>query len=689
MPGKGDKFKKTQNDAAVQGTNDSSIVSKCSVASLGYFQDVFLKHFVSKATRRAPLINRGYFIRAKAIDDSLHKFLHTFHHRKNQIISLGAGFDSTYFRLHHEGALSSTSFYEIDFPQLVARKAALVAATPELQTQLHNPVFHDVHASDIGLCISSNKYHLLGVDLKNLRTLEDALQRIGIDFTLPTLLLSECVITYIDTPSSDALISWAGKTFQNGLFLSYEQVQPHDPFGIVMQQHFIKLNSPLNAIQTYSTMEKHCARYVQQGWQDSSAINMYQYYSQVLTGEERERVEAIELFDEFEEWHLKCVHYVVVAAFNGDCAVSRDKLFPDINSPAKVGDSSEEIRLPLMPSFLPLWSDLQSSTCLKQFSHASAQVPGTDSILVAGGFGDHNGCHGRLDELRLIDMATRKVGALCPKSGAASLGPRMHHTLTALPDGRFFVFGGRTSPAKPCTDTYLLTLSGATWLPEYSLQPVMPPGTDAAPCARWRHTASAVSLEGREMVCLIGGRGIDGTPLDDTWLMDVGSLTWKELNFKESRFEARHSHTATQWGDSCLVVAGGLGHGCTPLSSIVVINLQSLSLQKLNTSPSLSPRYSHTAHIVHDQLILVGGVNPTHSTPPSLTVVDLTTGSVQYIDLQLDVEHPLMLHNHTSHWRREEGCILVIGGGGNCFSFGTHLNRSPVLIDIREALQGR
>lgn len=42
----------------VQGTNDSSVVSKVSAAAQGYFHDDFLKHFVCKVSRRAPLINR-------------------------------------------------------------------------------------------------------------------------------------------------------------------------------------------------------------------------------------------------------------------------------------------------------------------------------------------------------------------------------------------------------------------------------------------------------------------------------------------------------------------------------------------------------------------------------------------------------------------------------------------------------
>ena len=36
-----------------------------------------------------------------------------------------------------------------------------------------------------------------------------------------------------------------------------------------------------------------------------------------LSPAERLRVESLELFDEFEEWHLKCSHYAIVCATTG------------------------------------------------------------------------------------------------------------------------------------------------------------------------------------------------------------------------------------------------------------------------------------------------------------------------------------------------------------------------------------
>lgn len=34
----------------------------------------------------------------------------------------------------------------------------------------------------------------------------------------------------------------------------------------------------------------------------------------------------------------------------------------------------------------------------------------------------------------------------------------------------------------------------------------------------------------------------------------------------------------------------------------------------------------------------------------------------------------------------EEPELLLVGGGGNCFSFGTHFNPQPVAVDLRPAL---
>ena len=57
-------------------------------------------------------IYRGYYIRSKAVSTVVISFVEE-HHSGAQIVSLGAGFDTTYFRLHSERKLSSCKYFEV------------------------------------------------------------------------------------------------------------------------------------------------------------------------------------------------------------------------------------------------------------------------------------------------------------------------------------------------------------------------------------------------------------------------------------------------------------------------------------------------------------------------------------------------------------------------------------------------
>lgn len=62
-------------EAAVMGTNNSSIVSKRSVERLYYPRPHFFRYFVPKPQRRSPLINRGYWLRMRVVEDAVRRFL--------------------------------------------------------------------------------------------------------------------------------------------------------------------------------------------------------------------------------------------------------------------------------------------------------------------------------------------------------------------------------------------------------------------------------------------------------------------------------------------------------------------------------------------------------------------------------------------------------------------------------------
>ena len=50
---------------------------------------------------------------------------------------------------------------------------------------------------------------------------------------------------------------------------------------------------------------------------------------------------------------------------------------------------------------------------------------------------------------------------------------------------------------------------------------------------------------------------------------------------------------------------------------------------------------------------------------------------------QISDGNPLILTCHTSHVI-DKNSILVVGGGAICFTFGTHLNRQPIILDLSD-----
>ena len=80
-----------KNADLIMGTNSSSIVSKRSVERLYLPKPHFYRYFVRKPQRRSPTINRGYWLRMRAVDWVVRKFLERQTDREKIVINLGAG----------------------------------------------------------------------------------------------------------------------------------------------------------------------------------------------------------------------------------------------------------------------------------------------------------------------------------------------------------------------------------------------------------------------------------------------------------------------------------------------------------------------------------------------------------------------------------------------------------------------
>ncbi|XP_020864841.1 tRNA wybutosine-synthesizing protein 4 [Phascolarctos cinereus] len=670
---------------AVQSTNDSSSLSKCSLAAHGYVRDPFAALLVAGAPRRAPLIHRGYYVRARAVRHCVRAFLESAPAEgggpRRQILSLGAGSDSLYFRLKAAGRLARAAVWEVDFPDVAERKAARIRASPELAALAGPPL----SAADLGLGPDSalrfagEDYRLLGSDLRDVPALSDALAASGLDVGAPTLLLAEAVLSYLEPGSAAALLAWAAGRFADALFVLYEQMGPHDPFGRVMQRHFERLSSPLHGLASFPDVAAQRRRFLDAGWGACSVLDMNEFYHGFLPAEERRRVQTLEPFDEFEEWHLKCSHYFILVASTAG-GPGQAILLPPVDTLPRV-EPAPPVGV-LSASILG-----EAEGCdLKRFGHASALL-GPDVILSTGGFGEQEGRHARMSKCHvLFRQAGSRWNASHVCGSGAQWDGRLFHTMTSFSDTLVLVLGGRLSPVTPALGMYWLCCPSPEGNGADNLKVTITevgPGSEF-PSPRWRHSAAKVRCQRQTYLFVYGGRNGKDPVLGDWHFLHLDTMTWVSFPVEGPEPDARHSHSACSWKGGALI-AGGLSVSEEPLSSVHFLKPvpNGFCWERLEVQPPITPRYSHTAHVFDGKLLLVGGVWIHSSSVPGVTVIDLTTklSSEYHIDTTC-VPWPLMLHNHTSIFLPEEQQLLLLGGGGNCFSFGTHFNPHPVTLDI-------
>uniref|UniRef100_A0A8B9FPP4 tRNA wybutosine-synthesizing protein 4 n=1 Tax=Amazona collaria TaxID=241587 RepID=A0A8B9FPP4_9PSIT len=621
--------------AAVQGTGGSSAVSKCSAAARGYIQDQFLRLLVGRRLRRrAPLVHRGYYIRARAVDHCVQDFLlKTQSHPRTQILSLGAGFDSLYFRLKDMGLLHHTMIYEVDFPNVAQQKAALIKRTEELSALVGSS-----EGEGLGVITFSGKdYKLLGVDLSELSQLERALEEAGLDTEITTLFIAEVVLTYMEKSRSDALIQWAAEHFSRACFLLYEQMHPEDPFGHVMQQHFNQLNSTLHSVAQYPDCEAQQKRFLAKGWTECIVMDMNEFFTCCTPEDEQQRVQTLEPFDEYEEWHLKCSHYFVLAASKG-MEPSWTPLLPSMRVPhGAVGVAGS------VPAVRAMHSDTSG---LRRYGHCSVLLK-RDVILTTGGFGEEDGQHCRMRNFHVLikHAGCWKAGCVKKENTDESWDERLYHTVSCVSSSLALVVGGRTSPSSAGLGMLWLKFHetcnaldpGDITVKLVSLQPAAEPAT-----LRWRHSTTEVMFKGKKYLFVYGGRSALEPVLGDWYFLHAQELSCAGIPVEGPIPESRHSHTACSWKGG-VVIAGGLGAAEQPLGSVFFLKELEHGFQWLTveTHPPLIPRYSHTAHVHDGKLVLVGGVWFHTSSVPGITVIDLMSGLC--LDYMINVMYQCML----------------------------------------------
>lgn len=152
-------------DAAVRTTDQDALLSRFSAHTLGYIRDPHSAAFVSPAVRRSPatarrppLINLGTHARTCAIDELVRSFILAHQQHGAQVVSLGAGTDTRFWRLRDEWDAAHrpwnlAKWLEVDFQEATAAKSRIVTTKAELKSRLGDAV--KLGAQTLSMCALS------------------------------------------------------------------------------------------------------------------------------------------------------------------------------------------------------------------------------------------------------------------------------------------------------------------------------------------------------------------------------------------------------------------------------------------------------------------------------------------------------------------------------------------------------
>ncbi|EME80901.1 uncharacterized protein MYCFIDRAFT_46445 [Pseudocercospora fijiensis CIRAD86] len=295
-------------DRIIQQTDGDASSSRMSAISMHYLDDHHAKTFFhqgGEVPKRYPIINRGTYVRTTAIDKLVTRFLDTHPEQRKQIVSLGAGSDTRFFRLCANK--HNVVYHELDFEANVNPKRAAVRASDEL-TRLTLPQEN------------GSAYHLHAIDLRVLTCKSPPILP-GLEEDLPTLILSECCLCYLPPDTAVSVLNYFTMHFRDGRgIILYEPIRPFDAFGKTMVSNLSSRGIELRTLKRYYSLDAQRERLRLAGFGDGQgARDVYQLFNHDdwVDKDERERIEKLEWLDEVEEWKLLARHYCVAWGWRG------------------------------------------------------------------------------------------------------------------------------------------------------------------------------------------------------------------------------------------------------------------------------------------------------------------------------------------------------------------------------------
>ena len=318
------------SEESVQRTNDDATQCKMSAVAHGYWEDSYLSAFhkirSGPDSRKAPEIHRGYYTRVKAIWNLLVKSIDYFcsKDQKFQVVNLGAGFDTLFWRISDHLEKCSllhklNSFVDIDLSEVTAKKCMAVRKSKVLLEKISQYNNEDECNDEVKFSrtdLHGATYHIVAANFTDLKTLESKLEECGVNYALPTIFIAECVFVYVDPNKTSAFLQWISTRFRSApiALINHEQLNIFDRFGQVMLENLAQRGCALPGIEACRNKTSHLNRMLENGWQNGYCWTMNEIYN-YLPKDEVERIEKLEFLDERELMCQLFEHYCVSFAW--------------------------------------------------------------------------------------------------------------------------------------------------------------------------------------------------------------------------------------------------------------------------------------------------------------------------------------------------------------------------------------
>lgn len=619
----------------------------------------------------------------KAIDHAVGQFLHLATSKTKIVMNLGAGYDPLPWQCltRYPESCHGVKFIDVDYKDLMIRKRAVVMAAPELNSVLTNSV-----VSESEVLFKSDQYLQIGCDLRDTLKLAQIIASV-IDLENCLLLFTaEVSVTYMTLKGADALLTWAG-SIPNARFCLLEQLLPQGqehPFAKTMMRHFDKLQTPLQSVQTYPTTQHQEDRFKAAGWAQVRARNLWELWSapEFLSAAERSALDAVEPFDEWEEFALFGSHYSLVIASNGECIDEAPSSSSELRTCHEIPSDGlhhfqDTLKVQLSKEHCA-FTEYPKSLHPRRFA-----APLSLRALSTGhSFGNFGGLgQNRLKSIEIYGAGTAKMSRSGTTLSDVRPSARMCHSITELSgDVGSLLVGGRNSPSEALKDCWVYH----KWVDMWER-------VDDLPVPLYRHSAIAL-IDGGVMI--MGGKSSSTAVSCDVFI-------WRRRNGWTTL--TAEGEVPSVFGASVMVDTRSTGSGDTYSGLLLggiskdgvvqrkawrwdVTALASIMFKHIDTTSWLGSWARFGASVACSNTIsyIIGGVTAGELVPEHEEILCCFDGADDNSSFH-PVEsafspRPLLVGTTVV---TTDGELVIASGGAVCFSFGTFWNPGVYSVSVK------